>query len=116
MRYYYSPPDIYLPLYGEEYRVDHPMFSKGTLYLIHDRGLIVVQKRFNVETKTESWGPLDPWLANDIYLHPQFYRYFQEHSGDCTNGLYPVTTVRSIMWALKMKPLKHEFWEDWKGD
>ena len=32
-------------------------------------------------------------------------------SGMATDGLYPTVTIRQIMWALKMKPIKRERWE-----
>ena len=45
------------------------------------------------------------------YLHPCFKGYFDMRSGMATNGLYPTVTIRQIMWALKMKPIKKERWE-----
>lgn len=47
----------------------------------------------------------------DLYLHPCFKGYFDMRSGMATNGLYPTVTIRQIMWALKMKPIKKERWE-----
>ena len=37
--------------------------------------------------------------------------YFDQKAGKCTDWLYPTVTIRQIMWALKMKPLKKERWE-----
>lgn len=61
------------------------------------------------------------WLIFAIYaksfwvfrekLHPLFKKYFDMRSGMATDGLYPTVTIRQIMWALKMKPIKRERWE-----
>ena len=75
-------------------------------------GLAVVQKRFDQKTKTIQYGPVDWWLANDIYLSEGFAEYFMRHASPADkNGLYPTVSVRKIMWALRMKPLRKEFWE-----
>lgn len=117
MKYFYNPPLYQMPLYGEIYICDHPMFHRATLYMVGNRGLLVVQQRYNVIEKTIQWGPIDPWLSNDIYIHPKFLAYFNDHAEEMTaDGMFPVVSVRSLMWGLRMKPLKHEFWEDWKGE
>ena len=54
---------------------------------------------------------MDPWLTDDLYLHPRFKEYFDERADERIDGLYPTVTVRQMMWALKMKPLKRERWE-----
>ena len=54
---------------------------------------------------------MDPWITDDLYLHPHFKEYFDMRSGMSMDGLYPTVTVRQIMWALKMKPIKRERWE-----
>ncbi len=71
----------------------------------------MIQQRFSKRTKHTWWSEIDPWIANDIYLNPGFKKFFDTYSGNCTDGLYPTVTVRQIMWALKMKPLKKERWE-----
>lgn len=111
MRYHYEKPAIYLSKYGERYICGHPVYSACTLYRIGDKGLAVIQQRYDESTKTTSWGELDPWLTDDLYLHPKFKQFFDERSGKATDGLYPTVTVRQIMWALKMKPLMKERWE-----
>lgn len=111
MRYHYNKPDIYLALYGKIYNCDHPVYNKCTLYEINDKGLAVIQQRFNEKTKMTWWDAIDPWLVDDLYLHPSFKKYFDQKSGPCTDGLYPTVTVRQIMWALKMKPIKRKRWE-----
>lgn len=111
MRYHYMKPRIYLSMYGKLYICDHPVYSRCTLFEIGEKGLAVIQQRFDPETKSTTWGELDAWLTDDIYLHPNFKAYFDKRAGTCTDGLYPTVTVRQIMWALKMKPIPRERWE-----
>ncbi|GHU53672.1 hypothetical protein AGMMS49975_12370 [Clostridia bacterium] len=111
MRYHYEKPDIYLSLYGEVYSCEHPVYNRCTLFKIGDNGLAVIQQRFDTGTKNTWWGEVDTWLADDLYLHSRFKKYFDERAGTCTYGLYPTVTVRQIMWALKMSPIPRERWE-----
>ncbi len=111
MRYHYEKPAIHLSKYGERYICNHPVYNDCTLFKIGDKGIAVIQQRFNEDTKTTWWGELDPWLTDDLYLHPKFKQFFDERAGECTDGLYPTVTVRQIMWALKMKPLPRHRWE-----
>lgn len=111
MRYHYEKPTIYVSMYGLIYTCDHPVYSRCTLFQIGDKGLAVIQQRFNRNTKQTWWTEIDPWITDDLYLHPKFKEYFDERAGLCTNGLYPTVTVRQIMWALKMKPIPRNRWE-----
>lgn len=111
MRYHYEKPELYMSMYGTTYACDHPVYSKCTLFVIGDKGLAIIQQRFDGNSKTTWWGEIDPWLTDVLYLHPKFKEFFDERSGLCTDGLYPTVTIRQIMWALKMKPLKRERWE-----
>lgn len=111
MRYHYEKPDIYLSMYGNTCNIDHPVYNKCTLYKTDNKGLAVIQQRFDQDTKTTWWDAIDPWLTDDLYLHPKFPKFFKERSGECTDGLYPTVTIRQIMWALKMKPIPKERWE-----
>lgn len=111
MRYYYEKPDFYLSLYGETYFCDHPVYTKCTLYSIGNKGLAVIQQRHDNKTKHTWWSEIDSWLTDPIYLNPLFKKYFDRKAERCCEGLYPTVTVRQIMWALKMKPLKRERWE-----
>lgn len=111
MRYHYEKPAIYFSMYGSIYNCDHPVYDKCTLFKIEDKGLAVIQQRYDKNTKTTWWGELDPWLNDDLYLHPGFKKFFDDRSGECTDGLYPTVTIRQIMWALKLKPLPKERWE-----
>lgn len=98
-------------MYGKLYICDHPVYSSCTLFEINGKGLAVIQQRFDEDVKSTWWSELDPWLTDDLYLHPGFKEYFDERSGECTDGLYPTVTVRQIMWSLKMKPVPKERWE-----
>lgn len=111
MRYHYEKPSIYLSMYGRTYICDHPVYSRCTLYQINDKGLAIIQQRCDTDTKNTWWSEIDPWLTDDIYLHPKFKEFFEKRAGTCTDGLYPTVTIRQVMWALKMKPLPRERWE-----
>lgn len=111
MRHHYEKPALYLSLYGITYVCSHPVYNQCTLYLIDGRGLAIIQQRFDPKSKTTWWSEIDPWLTDALYLHPKFKEYFEERSGECKDGLYPTVTIRQIMWALKMKPIKRERWE-----
>lgn len=111
MRYYFDKPEIYRALYGERYVCNHPVYNSCTLFKIGDKGLAVIQQRFDIKTKSTWWSGIDPWITDSLYLHPGFRAYFDQRSGACVEGLYPTVTVRQIMWALRMKPLPKERWE-----
>ncbi len=111
MRYHHEKPSLYFSKYGETYKCDHPVYNICTLFKIDQKGLAVVQQRMDKDTKLSWWSEIDPWLTDALYLHPEFKEFFDERSGECTDGLYPTVTIRQIMWALKMKPLAKERWE-----
>lgn len=111
MRYHYEKPDIYLSMYGETYICNHPVYSRCTLFRIGSDGLAVIQQRYDKETKHTWWGELDPWITDDLYLHPKFRKFFVKRGGKATDGLYPTVTLRQIMWALRMKPIAKRRWE-----
>lgn len=82
------------------------MYKNGPL------GLIVIQEHYNKNTRARWWGPVVPWLAYDIYINSGFSDYFNKNASQINEkGLYPTVTVRKIMWALRMKPLRKEYWE-----
>ena len=108
MRYYYQPKKQDSSRFSHIYVCDH---SRCTLYQFNDLGLAVIQQRFDANEKTTYWTEVDAGLADDIYRHPKFYRYFKAKANKAEKALYPTVTVRQIMWALKMKPLKRERWE-----
>ena len=61
--------------------------------------------------KVSWWGPIDPWLIDDIWNRPGFMTVFDKYSDFENNGLYPTVSVRWLMWQLRMKPLKKTPWE-----
>lgn len=111
MRYHYEKPAMYLSKYGLTYICDHPVYDRCTLFMVNNKGLSVIQQRYNPNNKITWWDEIDPWLTDDLYLHPGFKDFFDARSGEATDGIYPTVTIRQIMWALKMKPLKKEKWE-----
>lgn len=111
MRYHYEKPELYLSMYGNTYECNHPVYSRCTLFKAGKRGLAIIQQRYDPETKHTYWTEIDPWLTDTLYLHKRFKEYFDERSGESDNGLYPTVTIRQIMWALKIKPVKRECWE-----
>lgn len=111
MRYHYEKPDTYLSMYGSTYDCNHPVYNKCTLFKIRNKGLAVIQQRYDSRTKKTWWGEIDPWLTDMIYLHPKFGQYFDERAGVCMDGLYPTVTIRQLMWSFKLKPIARERWE-----
>ena len=111
MRYHYEKPEIYTSMYGSTYKTSHPVYNNCTLIKINNKGLAIIQQRYNPKDKTTYWTEIDPWLIDEIYLNPKFEAFFEERSGECIDDLYPTVTIRQIMWALKMKPLQKERWE-----
>lgn len=111
MRYHYEKPSLYLSMYGNTYECNHPVYSKCTLFKAGNRGLAVIQQRYDPETKKTFWNEIDPWLNDTLYLHKGFKTYFDERAGEMEDGLYPTVAIRQIMWALKIKPVKRERWE-----
>lgn len=112
MRYHYEKPTIYLSTYGDTYECDHPVYNKCTLFKIEKFGLAIIQQRYNPNNKSTYWTEIDPWLNDDLYLHPGFKEFFDKYSREADeDGLYPTITVRQLMWALKIKPIPRERWE-----
>ncbi len=112
MKYYYEKHENWIGA-GEIYSCNHPIYNRCTLFREGDLGIAVVQEHFDISRKIRWWGSLEPWIAGDIYCNPRFDMFFRENATKPDkNGLYPTFTVRKIMWALRMKPLKREFWEE----
>lgn len=111
MRYHYEKPELYSSIYGTAYICDHPVYNKCTLFQINNKGLAVIQQRYDPDTKHTYWDAIDPWLNDELYLHTRFEEFFNERAEECRDGLYPTVTIRQIMWGLKMKPIAKERWE-----
>ena len=65
----------------------HPAYSSCTLFKIGDKGLCVIQQVYLSESKLTMWTGIEK------------------------DELYPTVTLRQIMWALRMKPIKKQPWE-----
>lgn len=111
MRYHYKKPELYSSMFGVAYTCDHPVYNKCTLIKINNKGLAIIQQRYDPMTKHTYWDEIDPWLTDEIYLHKRFEEFFSERSGEANDGIYPTVTIRQIMWGLKMKPIPRERWE-----
>ena len=111
MRYHYEKPSVYSSIYGESYSCNHPVYDRCTLYKINEKGLSVIQQRYDSTTKRTYWGEIDPWLIDELYLHANFEDFFNSRAGECRDGIYPTVTIRQIMWGLKMKPMSKARWE-----
>ena len=98
-------------MYGQTYTCDHPVYSRCTLYQIDNIGIAVIQQRYDPDTKRTWWSEIDPWLTDEIYVHDRFREFFYKRADRPVNGIYPTMSIRQLMWALKMKPLKRERWE-----
>lgn len=93
---------------------DHPVYTNATFFnASDDRGMCVIQQKFNRSSKSTYWTNVDPWLANAIFEDEHFKECLNEiaREPNPNTGLYPTVTVRQLMWALRMKPLKKEVWE-----
>lgn len=114
MRYYYQKPEDgwEMPACAHAKKFNHMLYDTGTVFRANDKGLVVIQQRYNHKQKISWWGSIDPWIAYDIYWANGFWEYFHKMSAYADeNGLYPTVTVRQIMYALHMKPLPKEPWE-----
>lgn len=110
MRYYHEPKRK-TNRYAKTFICGHPVFDKCTLFMINDKGLCVIQQRYDPYTKHTWWGEIDDNLCDELYLNINFKKYFDKRADVCKDGIYPVVTIRQMMWGLKMKPLKKERWE-----
>ena len=115
MRYYYqnrSTEEKEDPDKGYVRWLPHKCYYLCTLFEKDNRGLAVVRPIFDEVEKTITFTALEDSLANDICNQPDFDEYFAEHADyQDADGCYPTIGVRKIMWALRMKPLKKEEWE-----
>ena len=65
----------------------------------------MIQQRYEPKTKHTHWGETDPWLTDELYLHPKFKPFFNERTWVPEEGLYPTVMIRQMMWGMKMKPI-----------
>ena len=89
------------------------MYNSCTLFRNGNVGLAVIQERYNSKRKIRWWGPIDPWIAGDIWKNPEFGLFLIKNSGEANEkGVFPTIQLRKLMWRLRMKPLRKEFWEE----
>lgn len=69
MRYHYTKPAIYASMYGQLYICDHPVYSKCTLFKMDNKGLAVIQQRFDSDGIIYNFIShiVDYGYNNDIY-------------------------------------------------
>ena len=63
MRYHFST-SRQTAMYGIKYACNHPLYSFCTLFKIGDRGIAVIQQRFDPDTKTTWWSDIDTELQH----------------------------------------------------
>ena len=95
MRYHYEKPAMYSSMYGDTYACDHPVYNTCTLFKINEKGLAVIQQRYDPDTKITYWSEIDAWLDDELYLHEKFEFFFNERAGKPINGLYPTVTIKT---------------------
>ena len=106
MKYYYEPPYYWEVTKANNANFNHPLYNKATLYLDDKIGIAVVQHRFNEKTKMMWWGPIDPWLIDEVTIQEGWDDWFHKNAQEPDkDGLYPTFTIREVMWAMRMKPL-----------
>ena len=111
MKYHFLAKKKYRSEHSKIHRCDHPVYNQCTLYLDGVKGLAVIQQRYKPVSKMTWWSEVDPALADAIFEHPKFKEYLEKHARISVMGIYPTVTVRQLMWALRMKPLKKDYWE-----
>ena len=113
MRWHYEKPSKVSKVVtnGYSYHCDHPVYSRCTLFDKDGIGLGVIQQHYDPYSKHTYWTEIDEWLNDLIAENPNFDRYFNERAGPPVDRIYPTVTIRQLMWALRMKPLKKERWE-----
>ena len=61
------------------------VYNHCTLFLVGERGLAVIQQRYDPETKHTFWAEVDEWLTDPLYLHPRFRAFFDRRAGTGTD-------------------------------
>jgi hypothetical protein len=90
---------------------DHPAYNAFSLFANGNKGIGVIQQRYDPRTKTTWWGPVDKDNTFYILHSPFFEEWWNDVSRPAANGLYHVVELRKVMWALHIKPSPKEPWE-----
>ena len=53
MRYHHEKPAFYVSMYGKTHICSHSVYSRCTLYTLEDKGLAVIQQKFDENTKKD---------------------------------------------------------------
>ena len=101
MRYFYEKPERFRSSYGNTYQCNHPVYDPCTLFKIGKNGLSVIQQRYHKDSEYTYWTEIDPWLTDELYLHPKFKSFFDERSGEPEGNLYPTVTIRQLMRGIE---------------
>lgn len=80
MKYHYTKPTEYSSMYGQLYECNHPAYNHCTLYLIGDKGLAVIQQRYDKKSKCTWWSEIDRCLTDALYLHSKFKSVFDKYA------------------------------------
>lgn len=86
MKYHYTKPTEYSSMYGQLYECNHPAYNHCTLYLIGDKGLAVIQQRYDKKSKCTWWSEIDRCLTDVLYLHSKFKSVFDKYASAPMNG------------------------------
>lgn len=84
MKYHYTKPTEYSSMYGQLYECNHPAYNHCTLYLIGDKGLAVIQQRYDKKSKCTWWSEIDRCLTDALYLHSKFKSVFDKYASTPT--------------------------------
>lgn len=107
MRYFYDECSV--PF--RNHKCEHPLYRQCTLYFKENLGLAVVKKHYNERLKMFWFGPIENTLAMDISRNEKFKAFFDENACEGCDDIFPTFDIRKIMWALRMKPLRKQYWE-----
>jgi hypothetical protein len=110
---YYNPPDKKTPSkHSIRYICNHPVYDECTVFIFDEKkGIAVIQQRYDPLSKHTWWGPIDDWIADDIYSNSGFLYFLAKNAKEPELGLYPTFTVRQVMRRIGMPPIRKEPWE-----
>ena len=112
MKYYYEKPENWISA-GRIYYCDAPTYNYCTLFRNGNVGLAVIQEHYSKDKKARWWGPVEPWISGELWRHKDFGKFLIDNSGEPNEkGVFPTIQLRKLMWRLRMKPLRKEFWEE----
>lgn len=109
MKYHYTKPTEYSSMYGQLYECNHPAYNHCTLYLIGDKGLAVIQQRYDKKSKCTWWSEIDRCLTDALYLHSKFKSVFDKYaSNDGAGSRNVYSGFRSDIFEKKVKEVRDD--------